>query len=58
MMATPAEKRFVNAKLSFEEMLHAVHRWPWDHAVRVRFREVKENYHRAREVLRVERNGR
>ena len=57
-MATPAEKRVHNARLSVDEMLPAVHRWPWDRAVRERLRYCKEKLMTAREDLRVERNGR
>ena len=57
-MATPAEKRYVNAKLSFEEMTEGVRRWPGDRQMRERLREARRKYHEAREDFRFERNGR
>jgi len=57
-MATPAEKRYVNAKLSFEELTEGVRRWPGDRQMRERLREARRKYYETREEYRCERFGR
>jgi hypothetical protein len=57
-VGTLAERQFVNAKLSFEELTEGVRRWPDDRLLRERLRVARRKFQEAREVLRVERNGR
>ena len=57
-MSTPAEKRFVNAKLSVEELTAGVRRFPGDRRIQWELRAARERFNQAREILRVERYGR
>ena len=57
-VSTPAEKRYVNAKLSYEELGFGVRRWPEDRALRERWRLARRKLHEMREALRGERDGR
>lgn len=57
-MSTPAEKRYVNAKLSYEELLAGLRRWPGDRTIRWAVRAARMKLHEAREAFSVERNGR
>jgi hypothetical protein len=57
-MSTPAEKSFKNAKLSYEELLTGLRRWPEDNELRARLRAANLKLRIAREMLHVERYGR
>lgn len=57
-MSTPAEKRYVNAKLSYEELLIGLRRWPEDRQLRWAVREAKRRLNEERELFNVERYGR
>lgn len=57
-MASPAERRYVNAKLSYEELLEGLRRWPGDRQIKWALREAKRKLHEEREAFLVDRNGR
>jgi len=58
VMSTQAERRYVNAKLSYEELRAGVRRWPEDRLMLYRMRQARRKLAEAREDFRVERNGR
>jgi len=58
VMSTQAERRYVNAKLSYEELRAGVRRWPDDRILLYRMRQARRKLAEAREDFRVERNGR
>lgn len=57
-MSTTAERRYVNAKLTYDELRIGVRRWPWDRELKHRMRDARVAMNQAREMLHVERNGR
>jgi hypothetical protein len=57
-MSTTAERRYVNAKLTYEELRVGVRRWPYDRELKHRMRDARVMMNQAREMLHVERNGR
>jgi len=57
-MSAPAERRYHNAKLSYEECLAGLRRWPGDRALSIALRVAKRKLSQAREELNVSRNGR
>lgn len=58
VMSTQVERRYVNAKLSYEELRAGVRRWPDDRILLFRMRQARRKLAEAREDFRVERNGR
>ncbi len=57
-MSSPAERRYVNAKLSYEELLAGLRRWPGDRQLRWALQNARRNLQQAREGFHVERFGR
>jgi len=58
VMSSPAERRYVNAKLSYEELLAGLRRWPGDVVLKRRVRAALYNLNQARVAFHVDRNGR
>lgn len=57
-MGVPAERRYVLAKLSYEELRQGVRLWPDDRELRAAFRRARHEFNIARRGLHVSRNGR
>jgi len=57
-MSAPAERRYHNAKLSYEECLAGLRRWPGDRQIQIALRVAKRKLSQAREELNVSRHGR